>query len=776
MSTSMSTSSGIDTCPRAVVRLAPAVRGPASAPRTPVVVTCGGPTGEALAAALTRQLGRHGLDARVVTDGSVPTELGTLVDLVALDASGDGSEAMVGGLFRLQSAAASLKSRHGRALLVANGGGHFLPQAAPSALGLSGLAKTARQEWPDVDVRFIDLAVDVDGPLEGAAAALANECLSAGAVEVGLAKDQRLSPVVLPAPIADAPSWLERGDVVVISGGARGVTATCALALARAVPGLSLAMLQRTVADAVEPAFARDAHDEGALKRAILADAASRGITIPLREVASQAQQIVAAREVRATLSELRLHAKAEVFACDVQSESSVATALDAVRARFGAITVVVHGAGVLADKRIEDKTRDQVARVVDTKVKGLMALIRQTARDPLKALVAFSSVAGRFGNVGQVDYAMANEAMTRILAREKAQRPQLVVKSLAWGPWEGGMVTPELKAQFASRGITVIERQDGARAFVRELSRAASDDVEIVLGASLAQVSGQRAPRPVEIATHINAASMPWLADHAVKGEVVLPVVVAMDLMLQAATECGGGQHTVLRDVDVVKGQRLPRYGAAGHEAVVMATPVGDGARLELRVDGVLAYRASATFGAASEAIAPAPSTWSTATFNQPLYAGSGGPGLLFHGPRFQLIEQLDGVTDQAMTATVATTRAAGFSGAFASDVAALDAGLQLLLLWARHKTGGAFLPTRVGAFEQHHAAFTHGSLVCVVEAKAPLGRDDVRAVADVHFLDARGAPVFVMHNVVAHRLPDDAAFGAVADVAITAPAGAAE
>jgi NAD(P)-dependent dehydrogenase (short-subunit alcohol dehydrogenase family) len=759
-----------------VVRLAPAARGEASAPPAPVVIAFGGDVGAALAGRLVQQLGQQGIAADAVDTAHVPGDVGTLVDLVALDAVGDGSEAMVGGLFRLQGVAASLKARQGRALLVANGGGHFLPQSAPSALGLSGLAKTARQEWPGVDVRFVDLAVDLDGALDGAARTLAAECLVAGAAEVGLSADQRLAPVVLPAPIGEASSRLVSGDVVVISGGARGVTATCALALARAVPGLKLAMLQRTVVDAPEPFFARDAHDEGALKRAILADAAARGASIPLREVAGMAQQILAAREVRATLAELRKNAQADVFACDVQSEASVAAALDAIRARFGAITVVVHGAGVLADKRIEDKTREQVARVVDTKVKGLLALIAQTAGDPLKALIAFSSVAGRFGNVGQVDYAMANEAMTRILAREKALRPQLLVKSLAWGPWEGGMVTPELKAQFASRGITVIERGDGARAFVRELSRAASDDVEIVLGASLAQVTGQQVLRPVEKTTRIAEAAMPWLADHAVKGEVVLPVVVAMDLMLQAATECGGGQHTVLRDVDVVKGQRLPRYGADGHTAVVTVTPTGGTARVELRVDGVLAYRASAVFGEASEAHAPAVSTLSPATFSQPLYAGSGGPGLLFHGPRFQLIEQLDGVNEHAMTARVVTTRAAGFDGTFASDVAALDAGLQLLLLWARHKTGGAFLPTRVGAFEQQHAAFVNGTLLCVLEAKTPLGRDDVRAVADVHYLDERGVPVFTMRDVVAHRLPDDAAFGTVGEVAITAPAGAAE
>src|SRR5690606_14545201 len=98
--------------------------------------------------------------------------------------------------------------------------------------------------------------------------------------------------------------------------------------------------------------------------------------------------------------------------------------------------------------------------------------------------------------------------------------------------------------------------------------------------------------------------------------------------------------------------------------------------------------------------------------------------------------------------------------------------------LLWARHHTGGAFLPTGVGAFETHEALFSSSALTCVVEGKERLARDAVRATADISFFDGRGALVMVMRDVVAHRLPDDDAFGAaVADaVAITAPAGAAE
>ena len=385
-----------------MVRLAPAARGTPDLPPGPIAIVEGGPRGAALAVGVATSASIRGVDVIVTTAAAMPAVMGTLIDLSALDARGDGVTALTDGLFLLQAAGAALKASSGRALVVANGGGCFAPADGVAAFGLSGLTKTARQEWPGVDVRFVD--VDLRDPL--AAELVASQCfVSTDVVEVGLNSRQLLTPTVLDAPIvADAPSLLASGDVVVITGGARGVTATCALALAKAVPGLKLALLQRTVVDAPEPLFAHAAVDEGGLKRAILADAAARGASVPLREVAGMAQQILAAREVRATLQTLRQSADVDLFACDVQQADSVEAALAAVRRRFGDITVVVHGAGVLADKRIEDKTRDQVKGVVGTKVAGLLAILQHTAHDPLKAVVAFSSVAGRFGNVGQVD------------------------------------------------------------------------------------------------------------------------------------------------------------------------------------------------------------------------------------------------------------------------------------------------------------------------------------------------------------------------------------
>jgi acyl transferase domain-containing protein len=63
-----------------------------------------------------------------------------------------------------------------------------------------------------------------------------------------------------------------------------------------------------------------------------------------------------------------------------------------------------------------------------------------------LHFLVLFSSIVGFYGNIGQSDYAIANEILNKSAHRIKNQYPNLHVISIDWGPWEAGMVTPELK------------------------------------------------------------------------------------------------------------------------------------------------------------------------------------------------------------------------------------------------------------------------------------------------------------------------------------------
>ncbi len=238
-----------------------------------------------------------------------------------------------------------------------------------------------------------------------------------------------------------------------------------------------------------------------------------------------------------------------------------------------------MHGAGVLADAPLHKKTLDGFDRVFETKVGGLCALLDATATDPLKLVCLFSSVAARSGNVGQSDYAMANEILNKVALAEQARRgPDCLVRALGWGPWDSGMVTPGLKAMFESRGISLIPLADGARAFVSEVLDGQIETPEVILGEGvLAGLPTHPMPaegRVARVVAHVTP--QPYLLDHRIQGNVVLPVVQALTWFVRMAEACLPG-HRVERlfDLRVLRGVTLHDFDQHGDAMLVRCAPV---------------------------------------------------------------------------------------------------------------------------------------------------------------------------------------------------------
>jgi NAD(P)-dependent dehydrogenase (short-subunit alcohol dehydrogenase family) len=282
--------------------------------------------------------------------------------------------------------------------------------------------------------------------------------------------------------------------VLVVTGGARGVTARCLLALCGALKP-RLAVFGRSEPTEIPDALM--ALDEVGLKRALLGAAKTGGKQYLPRELSLEVARIMATREAQHNTRLLRqAGAEVQYFPVDVADPAAVSLAVNEVRQRWGNIDGLIHGAGLTADKYIVEKTEAQFASVFNTKVTGLRALLDATRDDRLSLLVLFSSVAARYGNVGQSDYAMANEVLNKVARIEAAARPNCFVRAINWGPWDSGMVTPTLQRLFRERGVTIIESDVGAAAFVNELKFGLSgpDEVEVILGASLLADEGRSA------------------------------------------------------------------------------------------------------------------------------------------------------------------------------------------------------------------------------------------------------------------------------------------
>lgn len=360
-----------------------------------------------------------------------------------------------------------------------SGGALRADQAGPG-----GLLKTLAKEWPAAHCRCVDFE-QAATPAEVAGCLLAEAVADADPVEVGYQAGQRLCFTAREAALAaDAPQiQLDAGAVLLITGGARGITAEIAQALARHYQP-TLILCGSSPPPGEEADDIRGITDVRELKARLTERLRRSAAGVQLAQIESDFRRVQKEREIRASLEACRsAGAKVEYHAVDVRDEQGLSHFIDQLYQRFGRIDGVVHGAGIVEDRLIGDKTGDSFDRVVETKVASSFVLSRALRPQGLQFLAFFTSVAGRFGNRGQSDYAAANEILSKLALDLDRRWPTRVV-AFSWGPWDKtGMVSPEIKQQFASLGIVAVPPVQGCAAFDWELRFGRKGDAEVVWG-----------------------------------------------------------------------------------------------------------------------------------------------------------------------------------------------------------------------------------------------------------------------------------------------------
>ncbi|WP_371655677.1 MULTISPECIES: SDR family NAD(P)-dependent oxidoreductase [unclassified Streptomyces] len=411
-------------------------------------------------------------------------------------APSDGGGALLPGAFEVFRAALRLAPRW----LIC---GRTAPGAGEDAgAGLHGLFRTIGREYGDIAARVVDLDPAATAG-QRADFLLAELCAEDRApvvvrtaagrygyalVERGLGGLARTGAGPAGDGAAEAAALgLDRDSVVVLAGGARGITADFALALA-AASHCRIELLGRTpLPSAPEDPELAGAADAAAL-RALLA---ARGDLAPAA-IEREVRNVLAGREVAHTLDRLgRLGSPAAYRVADMCDGGAVAQAVKEIQAEHGRIDVVVYAAGVIEDRLIEEKDPESFRRVYATKVDGARALLDAASQLPHgpRTAVLFGSVSAVLGNRGQCDYAAANDALAG-LGERWARRTGRRALTVHWGPWapsavHGGMVTPHLAREYARRGVALIDREEGALALLRELAWGDESATSVVYTAS---------------------------------------------------------------------------------------------------------------------------------------------------------------------------------------------------------------------------------------------------------------------------------------------------
>ncbi len=685
----------------------------------------------------------------------------------------------------------------GRMVFVSALGGHFGRDGTMKGLivagGGPGLAKSLREEWPEARAKALDLDPTQSAKLQ-AATIFAELSAPEGRIEVGYPLGNRtlFRATEVALPIEERP--VPQDAVILATGGARGITAEILRRFAK--PGVTLVLIGRTALPAAEAADLAALKDPNQLRRHLMEAAKAAGEPVTPAQLDRAISAIQRDREIRATIADLKsAGAKVDYRMADMGDGSQVAEVMAKVRADHPNLYGVIHGAGVIEDKRIDDKTPESWNRVVLPKVLGALALARALDDAPPAFFSVFASVAGRFGNSGQTDYAAANEILNRLTAMLGLQWPKTRVVAVNWGPWAGtrhgaGMVSDAVRKKFEAQDVTLVDPDGGAEAFYDEILRGPLSVTDVVLGAGPWERherdrSGGETSATVPIASNglpllpearqepgarggikiprvLALGTDPWLGEHRIGGIPVLPLACATEICAEAAAFIWSDwQVTGLSDLRALAGLRLEGDAPIAVDLVGMGSEHADAtgffARVELRGTGEKArahYRASvqmlpkgATAIVDEEALAAAWEMLRFAPAASPLSAHKIYREMLFHGPSFQLMKQLQGLDARGVAITVADSRPGSFGpGGWLFDPGLLDTAAQLAWVWSIAIRGEPALPNAIGRAVRLGQGAAQRMVLRLRPESGPK-----QVLADVVVANALGEPILLIEALEA-------------------------
>ncbi|MCG5438179.1 type I polyketide synthase [Micromonospora foliorum] len=482
--------------------------------------------------------------------------------------------------------------------------------------GAAGLAKSLRLEMPRIRTTIVRVPADFDDP----ALVVAEVAATGRFHEVRYDADGvRRVPTLRAMPVRPAREVmpLDASDVMLVTGGGKGITAECALAVAQDT-GAALAVLGRS-------------------------------------DPATDAE--LAANLDRMTAAGVRLH----YARADVTDPAQVRTAVDGVRQKLGPVTAVLHGAGRNEPATLANLDAAAFRATFAPKIDGLRAVLDAVEPGALRMLVTFGSIIGRAGLRGEAHYATANDWLAEITADFAAAYPECRTLCLEWSVWSGvGMGERLSVVEGLQRdGIVPISPDEGVRLMRRLIADPDAPPVVVISGRTegIDTVRRETPTLPllrfvgtplvhyhgVELVTEVelNAGTDLYLADHLLDGNLLFPAVFGMEAMAQTATALTGrAEVPAMEDVEFLRPIVVPVDGSATIRIAAVVTGDGDvdvairAADTGFAVDH---FRARLRFGDRGELDGPPDETGAGLPLVPLDPATDLYGGILFQGQRFQ-------------------------------------------------------------------------------------------------------------------------------------------
>ncbi len=391
-----------------------------------------------------------------------------------------------------------------------------------------GFAASLHLERTDLKVRVIDL------PHEQKPELLVEEVINeihrpTSYLAVGF--DAELNRYVPRPCLQDRTKYQSRNidwspkDVILVTGGAKGITAECTLAWAEKT-GVSLAL----VGSSLHPD-----NDSNSKSQAEIAQTLSRAAEANLN---------------------------CNYYQCDVSDKSALKQLITTIEADLGTVTGIIHGAAINRAKPVNKSTVEDAIAEVKPKIMGAINLAEIFQAKTLKLFAGFSSIGAVVGLPGNTWYSFSNEALDFILRNYQQQHPTTEIISIAYSVWSEVGMGAKMGAVsgLARMGIGAISMQEGVDRFV-QLMEQNPGNAQVVIAARIdGQIANQHnfdtwlPPRTKPLAkhkfleqivmsepgvetivrAHLDFTKDSYLQDHVYKGSYLFPTVFGLEAMAQ--------------------------------------------------------------------------------------------------------------------------------------------------------------------------------------------------------------------------------------------------
>ncbi|MGB7433988.1 MAG: SDR family NAD(P)-dependent oxidoreductase, partial [Candidatus Acidiferrum sp.] len=453
------------------------------------------------------------------------------------------------------------------------GGQHGYDEAgatAPLGGSVVGFTKTYKRERLHAMVKAVDFEAERK-PSEVADILIEETMRDPGAVEIGYKQGLRWTVGLQEQTAADGKPalTLDSNTVFLVTGAAGSIVSAITADLATASGGTFYLLDLVPEPDPENPDLKRFVSDKEALKRDLFARIQARGERATPALVEKELAALERAQAAHSVITAVRAAGGvAHYFSVNLTDADAVAKIIDQVREHSGHIDVLMHAAGTERSHFLPDKDQREFDLVFDVKSDGWFNLLHAIGDMPLGATVAFSSIAGRFGNGGQSDYSSANDLLCKITSSFRTTRAATRGIVVDWTAWGGiGMATRgSIPKMMELAGIDMLPPEAGIPLIRRELTVGGTRG-EIVIGQRLGVLlsewdsTGGLDPSAAEaskslpgqgpmigkitnmtlksgltIETTLDPAIQPFLHHHQIDGTPVLPGVMGIEAFAEAA------------------------------------------------------------------------------------------------------------------------------------------------------------------------------------------------------------------------------------------------